>query len=170
MTNNLKTQAMKRMISATVLLLMVSAVTFGKNPVATGKTFSPLGDYTLTATDNTTPLKGKDCQTYKLSYENSPLDVTVIICKDRGCKRYVVLSDKLSVQYVCNADYFGVEKLDKAFAAEGYTTSDEELNRVEYFHQKVLGPGRMNELDATKLVAAYFPFLLKNADQLTASR
>ncbi len=161
---------MKRMITATVLLLMVSAVTLAKNPVATGKTFSPLGDYTLTTADNPVPLKGKDCQAYSVKYENSPMEVTIIVCKDRGCRRYVVLSEKLSVQYVCNSDYFGVEKLDKVFADEGYTTSDEDLNRVEYFHQKVLGPGQVKEQDAAKLVAAYFPFLLKDTDQLTASR
>lgn len=160
---------MKRFITATVLLLMVSAVTMAKNPASTGKTFSPLGDYTLTAAENPVPLKGKDCQAYNVKYDNSPLEVTIIVCKERNCRRYVVLSEKLSVQYVCNPDYFGVEKLDKVFATEGYVTSDSELNRVEYFHQKVLGPGQMKEADATRLVAAYFPFLLKNAEELTAS-
>jgi hypothetical protein len=56
---------------------------------------------------------------------------------------------------------FCVERLDKSFEKEGYKTSDASLNKLEYFHQKVLGPGQQPEIDATKLIAAYFPFLLK---------
>jgi hypothetical protein len=160
---------MKRMISLTVLILMACTVISAKNPVATGKTFSPLGDYQVVAADNPVPMKGKDCRAYEVKYENTPLEVTIVVCKDRGCKRYVVLSDKLSVQYVCNQSYFGVEKLNKTFESEGLKTSDDELNRVEYFHQRVIGSGQIDEVTATKLVAAYFPFLLKNADQLTAA-
>ncbi len=54
------------------------------------------------------------------------MEVTVVVCKERKCKKYVVLSDKLSVQYVCNANYFGVERLDKSLEKEGYKTSDDE--------------------------------------------
>jgi hypothetical protein len=81
----------------------------------------------------------------------------------------VVLSDKLSVQYICNPYYFGVERLDKTFESEGYSTSDTNLNRIEYFHQKVLGPGQKPELEATQLIAAYFPLLLKPVESLTAA-
>jgi hypothetical protein len=91
-----------------------------------------------------------------------------VICKDKRCKKYVVLSDKLSVQYVCNPTYFGVERLEKSFEKEGYKTADEELNKIEYFHQKVLGPGQQDELEATKIIAAYFPFLLNTNESMTA--
>jgi hypothetical protein len=94
------------------------------------------------------------------------MEVTVVVCKERKCKKYIVLSDKLSVQYVCNANYFGVERLDKSLEKEGYRTSDSGLNRAEYFHQKVLGPGQITELDATRTVAAFFPLLLKNDESI----
>jgi hypothetical protein len=94
------------------------------------------------------------------------MKVTVAICKDRKCKTYVVLSDKLSVQYVCNESYFGVEKLDKAFEKDGYKTSDTELNRSEYFHQKVIAPGKRGEVEATQLIAAYFPMFNPAQKQL----
>ena len=68
---------------------------------------------------------------------------------------------KLSVQYVCNGDYFGVQKLEKSLEKDGYATSDEALNRSEYFHQKLLIQGRQDEIEATKLIAAYFPMLIK---------
>jgi hypothetical protein len=82
----------------------------------------------------------------------------------------VVLSDKLSVQYVCNPTYFGVERLDKSLEKEGYKTNDADLNRAEYFHQKVLGPGQMAELDATRSIAAFFPFLLNTGESMIAEK
>jgi len=94
------------------------------------------------------------------------MEVTVVVCKERKCRKYIVLSDKLSVQYVCNANYFGVERLDKSLEKEGYRTSDLSLNRVEYFHQKVIGPGQMGELDATRTIAAFFPLLLKTDESM----
>jgi hypothetical protein len=92
------------------------------------------------------------------------------VCKEKKCRKYVVISDKLSVQYVCNSDYFGVERLDKALEKEGYKTTDANLNRVEYFHQKVLGPGQMPELDATRTIAAFFPFLLNTGENMIAEK
>jgi len=159
---------MKKMILLTVLIALMSTVAFGKKVVAKGQTFSALGNYKIETVDNPVLLKGDDCQAYKISYENTPMEVTVIVCKENKCKNYVVLSDKLSVQYTCNKVYFGVERLDKSYEKEGYKTTDDNLNRAEYFHQKVLGPGQQPELEATKLIAAYFPFLLNTNTTMTA--
>jgi hypothetical protein len=160
---------MKRMILFTVLLAAVCTAAFGEKVVAKGQTFTALGDYRIEVVDNPLTMMGTDCKTYTIRYENSPLEVKVIVCKDRKCRRYLVISDKLSVQYVCNKDFFGVERLDKMFESEGYVTTDKNLNRFEYFHQKILGPGQQPELTATKLIAAYFPNLLKPEKSLTAA-
>lgn len=156
------------MILAVVLILGLSAASYARKLVAEGKTFTAMGDYKIELADETVPLKGNDCKAFVITYQNSPMEVTVVICKDRDCKRYVVLSDKLSVQYVCNENYFGVEKLDKVFEKEGYTTSDQTLNRTEYFHQKVIGPGKRGELENTQLIAAYFPMLIDTASDAVA--
>ena len=158
------------MILATVLMIMTSTVMIAKRPVAEGKTFSALGDYTIVKADTPVMMKGTDCKAFKINYANTPMEVTVVVCKERKCRRYVVLSEKLSVQYVCNEDYFGVEKLDKAFEKDGFKTSDSGLNRNEYYHQKVLTPGKRGELEATQLIAAYFPLLLNNPTEAIASR
>ena len=161
---------MKRVILTLVSVLFISMVSFGQKVLAEGKTFSALGDYKLVSVENPIPMKGEECKAYKISYANTPMDVTIVVCKEKGCRKYVVLSEKLSVQYVCNSSYFGVERLDKSFEKEGYKTDDASLNRVEYFHQKVLGPGSKPELEATALIAAYFPFLLNTNEVMTASR
>ncbi len=161
---------MKRMISAVVLLILFCTASFAKKVVAEGKTYTALGDYKIEVADNPFMVKGEEYKAYIISYENSPMKVTVALTKDRNCKKYLVLSDKLSVQYVCNSNYFGVEKLDKEFEVDGYKTSDSALNRSAYFHQKVITPGKRNELEATQLIAAYFPLLLNNTDETIALR
>jgi hypothetical protein len=153
---------MKRVFLFAVLAIAFCTASFAGKVVAEGKTFTALGDYKIETADMTVPVKGEDCKAYVIKYENSPMEVTVAVCKDRKCKRFVVLSDKLSVQYVCNEKYFGVEKLDKAFKMDGYETSDTELNSSEYFHQKVITPGKKGDVEATQLIAAYFPMLLNN--------
>ncbi len=159
---------MKRMILAAVLVTGFSVAAFAGKFVAEGKSFTPLGDYRIELADNQLPMNGEDCKTYSVSYENSPMKVTIVVCKEKTCKRYLVISEKLSVQYVCNSNYFGVKKLGKEFAKDGLVTSDEGLNRSEYFHQKVITPGGRGDLEATRLIAAYFPMLLSNPGEVTA--
>ena len=168
--NQLIFSTMKRMILAAVLVTAFCTASFARKVVAEGQTYTSLGTYKIEIADNLVPVKGEECKAYVITYENSPMEVTVAICKDRKCKRYVVLSDRLSVQYVCNDTYFGVEKLGKQFEKDGYKTSDAELNRSEYFHQKVLTPGKRGELEATQLIAAFFPMLLNDSTGPIASR
>lgn len=157
------------MISAVVLLILVCTASFAKKVVAEGKTYTALGDYKIELADNPVMVKGEECKAYTISYENSPMKVTVVLTKDKNCKKYIVLSDKLSVQYVCNSDYFGVEKLDRAFEKDGFKTSDSGLNRSAYFHQKVITPGKRGEIESTQLIAAFFPLLIDDKDESRAS-
>jgi len=99
-------------------------------------------------------------KTFVISYQNSPLKVTVAVKNEKGCKNYIVLSDKLTLQYVCNGKYFGVEKLDNSYSIEGFSKTEAALNRSEYFHQKLILPGLREETENTQLIAAYFPMLI----------
>jgi hypothetical protein len=159
---------MKRMFFAALLIVAFSNALISREFVAGGKTHSALGDYKIEIADNPVTINGEQLKAYIISYQNSPMEIKVVIRKDKKCKNYIVLSDKLSVQYVCNGDYFGVQKLDKSLTNEGFATSDEALNRTEYFHQKLIAQGKQNEVDATQLIAAYFPLLVK--DQMVAAK
>jgi hypothetical protein len=162
--------AMKRMFFAALLLVAFSNASFTKELVAEGRTFSVLGDYKIELADNPVIINGQEFKAFVISYQNNPLEVKVAVSKDRNGKKYVVLSDKLSVQYVCNDNYFGVERLDKSFEKDGYSTSDAALNRNEYFHQKVLTSGQGSEIDNTRLIAAYFPKLINSSSETTSAR
>lgn len=158
------------MILFAVIILAAGTFSFASRVIAEGKTYTSLGDYKVVSIDNPVPLKGEDCRAYVIRYENTPMEVTVIVCREQTGQKYLVLSDRLSVQYVNNSRYFGVEMLDKSFEKEGYITDDSEMNRKEYFHQKVLGPGQMRELDAARTIAAFFPFLLRTDENMTAEK
>lgn len=148
---------MKKVLVAVFLLAAFSTVSFSHDFVAGGKTHTPLGDYKIEISDDPVVLNNETLKTYVISYENSPFTVKVAIKPEKKCKDYLVISERLSVKYVCNKNYFGVEKIDQM----GLKTSDESLNRSEYFHQKVLTPGQGDETENTRLIAAYFPLLIK---------
>jgi hypothetical protein len=151
---------MKRMLFAGLLIVAFSTASFSREFVASGKTHSTFGDYKIEIASNPITINGEQFKAYVISYQNSPMEVTVVVTKDKKCKNYIVLSDKLSVQYVCNGDYLGVQKLDKSFEKDGYKTSDAALNRSEYFHQKLIAQGKLGDMLNTQLIAAYFPMLI----------
>jgi len=153
---------MKKLLFTGLMIAVLSTVTFAREFVASGKTHSSLGDYKIERADKTVAINGEELKAYVISYQNSPIEVTVAVKKDKKCKNFIVLSDKLSVQYVCNGEFFGVQLLDKKLTPEGYATSDEVLNRSEYFHQKLLSFGENGDVDNARLIAAYFPMLIKS--------
>lgn len=163
-------QAMKRIITTAVLVLIIGTAAFAGKTVAKGKTHSALGDYRIEKAEKPVTIDGVEYKAFTISYENTPMDVTVIVMKDKKARKYVVVSDKLSVQYAWNEHYFGVERIDKALSSQGLKTTDENLNRAEYFHQKVLGPGLLMDRESTMTIAAFFPMLLTPEATMLAVR
>jgi hypothetical protein len=161
---------MKRIFLATALIFAVSLTSFGRKFVAEGKTYSALGNYTIEMADNPVSLNGKELKAFVISYANTKMEVTVAFDKNRKGMKYYVISDNLSVQYVCNGGYFGVAKLDKELEKDGYKTSDSALNRGEYFHQKIITTGSNCDLENAKLIAAYFPMLINNYENIIAAK
>ena len=162
---------MKRILFAVTLILALSTASFAGGFVAGGKTHTTIGDYKIEVADNPITINGQQLTTYQITYENSPMKVLVAVRNDKKCKTYIVLSDVLSVQYICNGDYFGVQMLDKPLESlnkDGYATSVGAMDKSEYFHQKLIVPGKQTELASTELIAAYFPMLIK--DEMIATR
>ena len=153
-----------------LLTVAFGSASYSREFVAEGKTYSAMGDYRIEIADTPVIINGDEFKAFVISYQNTPLEVKVAVRKEHNCKKYIVLSDKLCVQYVCNANYFGVQRLDKSFEKEGYATSDMFLDKNEYFHQKVLTSGQGCELDNTRLIASYFPMLIKNSEASVAAR
>jgi hypothetical protein len=161
---------MKRIFLAAALIFAVSISSFARKFVAEGKTFSALGNYTIETADNPITLNGKELKAFVISYANSNMEISVAFDKNRKGMKYYVLSDNLSVQYVCNGSYFGVAKLDKELEKDGYKTSDSALNRTEYFHQKVITTGSNCDLDNSRMIAVFFPMLINNFENILAAK
>jgi hypothetical protein len=160
---------MKRMLFTIALVLAFCLSSFGRKFVAEGQTYSALGNYKIETADNTVSLRGKPLKAFVISYSNSNIEVTVAFDKVRRGMKYYVLSDNLCVQYVCNNGYFGIAKLDRDLEKDGYKTSESALNRGEYFHQKVISSSSSCDLENTKLIAAYYPMLLNNFENILTS-
>jgi hypothetical protein len=162
---------MKRMFFTALLIIVISAASFAGKLVAEGKTFSALGNFRIEKADQSMVFDGVELNTYVITYENSSMSVTIAIDRDKNCRRYLTLSDKLSVQYVCNGNYFGIDRLDKKYGKHGLKTSDSFLNRSAYFHQKVIAPGQNDPIFCMKLIAAYYPELINDLNtSLQASK
>jgi hypothetical protein len=159
---------MKRIILTTLLIVAVCLGSYARKFVAEGKTYSALGNYRIELDDKSMMINGKEHKPFVITYDNSSFEVRVAVDMDKNCKKYYVISDNLSVQYVSNRHYFGVEKLAQDLEKEGFKTSDAALNRIEYFHQKVITAHQGWRRDNTKLIAAYFPMLLNNVETLLA--
>jgi hypothetical protein len=160
---------MKRMLFVTLMSLAISTGSFARKFVAEGRTYSALGDYRIEIADNPLAINGKEFKAFVISYNKSDIEITVAVQKMKNSVRYIVISDALSIQYVCHGKYFGVELLDNSLEKEGYITSPAALNRTEYFHQKAIATGESCELDYTRLIATYFPGLLNNSENILAA-
>ena len=154
---------MKKMLFLALLTISFGSATYAREFVAEGKTYSALGDYRIEKADNPVIINGESLRAFVIRYQNSPMEVTIAIRPGEKCKNYLVLSDRLSVQYVCNENYFGVEKFDRSLVVNGFNPTDEALNRSGYFHQKKLAQGKRGELESTQLIAAFFPMLITNS-------
>jgi hypothetical protein len=162
---------MKRILLIAFLGLTMCLGSYARKFVAEGNTYSALGKYRVEIDDNYVKLNGVEHKPYVITFENSNLEARVFVTMEKNCRKYYVISDNLSVQYVSTPNYFGVEKLDRDLEKEGYSTSDSELDRRGYFSQKVITGGINWRKDKTTLIAAYFPMLLNNQEELAlASR
>jgi len=150
---------MKRILLATVLILTVCIASIGHPVVSTGQSNSSFGDFKITALDDHIQLNGKELDKYLITYENSDLKVVVAVDNQKKCRKFYVLTDPLPVQYECNGTYFGVKKLDKDLMLLGYQTSMEKLNKLEFFHQRVLTSQKTLMFEQLSLIASYYPGL-----------
>jgi hypothetical protein len=161
---------MKRVVLSTIVILALSTASFAGKFVAEGESNSALGNYRIEMDDNLITLNGKAHLPYIITYENTGMKVRVAVDMDRRCKKYYVLSDNLSVQYICARQLIGIEFLDKSLENDGFKTSVENLNRKANFQQKVIGKSSRDILENTKLIACFYPMLLKYEESVVAER
>lgn len=148
------------MILTTLFIILISSVSFATKLVVEGKTPTALGNFRVETAEQPLVVNGIALDTYVISYDKSDIKVRVAVEKENRCDRYITVSDELSVLYVCNKTYFGIEILGKKYSGEDWNTGNGDMNRSAYFHQKVLSQGENDKLTCISLIASYFPDLL----------
>lgn len=154
---------MKRTTLTALLILLISCASFARKFVAEGKSFTAMGDFRIETADQPLVLNGVELNTYTVTYD-SGTTLTIAIEETKNCRRYITISDKLSIQYVCYGTHFGVEKLNREHARSGWKTVESNMDRTAYFHQKVLTPGQQDPITCLKLIGAYFPALINEGN------
>ncbi len=106
---------MKRIIFGLVLFAAFSTLSFGK-VIVRGNSNTPLGTYTIELNDKPVMLAGEEMKCYLISYENSPMQVKVLVDKEKNCKNYLVITD----DFLCIPErkFFG-NRLDAKYNASG---------------------------------------------------
>lgn len=158
---------MKRVVFIFVMILFITGYTFAQEQKASGKTVAegitdtPFGGYRVEIFSEPIIIEGQEVTCYMIKYDKSPVTIKVLVDKEKRCKNYIVISNGLSVMYKCNGQYFGVNRIDEKYSKDGFVTDDTNLDKEEYFHQKLLVHGQQEEVFAASLIACYFPELIK---------
>jgi hypothetical protein len=150
---------MKTLILTTVLLITLSFTLSAGNIVTKGESNSSFGNYTIELLDDHMVINDKELDKYLITYEKTDMKVVVVMDKQKKCKKYYVLTDQLPIQYECNGTSFGIKKLDKAVAAKGLDNVSGNLNKQEFFNQRVLISGVTDTVEHLNLIASYYPGL-----------
>jgi hypothetical protein len=161
---------MKKVLLISLLTIILIPSGIAGKFITDGDSFTKLGKYKIEISESPFILNGKELKTYLISYENAGFTLMVILDKSSDETKFLTISDALSVQYVSHLNYFGVEKIDQKYMASALKTSDSALNRYEYFRQKALTSCEVTELEKIHLIAAYYPALLNNIDNLIAAK
>jgi len=139
--------------------------------VAQGNTNSERGSYTIHKIAGFEMIKGDPLRAYEIWYENS-CDSLIVAIDDsrRDITRFLVISDSLVIEYICKDRFFGASLVDERFREEGLSTETVNLDKREYYHQKLITQKAKTETEYLKLISVYFPRLLRGDENIYAEK
>jgi len=165
----LKTDAMKKLLTILSVLILIWIPSSALEPVAEGKTNHELGYYIIEKSIAPLIVDARILPTYEVSYENSDMTIRIAVDdSDKKCRKLIVVSDHLSIQYNCDGKIFGVNLIEDQYTDDGISNSKIFLDSEEYFRQKVISQSARNEINQIKLISVYFPKLVKDYERVFA--
>jgi len=162
---------MKRTIILISILLTMAGISRSSSIVAQGNTNSERGSYTIHKIAGFEMIKGDPLRAYEIWYENS-CDSLIVAIDDsrRDITRFLVISDSLVIEYICKDRFFGASLVDERFREEGLSTETVNLDKREYYHQKLITQKAKTETEYLKLISVYFPRLLRGDENIYAEK
>jgi len=161
---------MKNIFIRSIIMVISSFTVSAMTPVAQGNTNSILGKYFIEKADMLEMIQGDALRTYKIKYENAADSLLVVVDDSREELNFLVISADLTMEYYCENNLFGARIVGDFFENEGYFTPRENLDRKEYFHQKLITRNPKSETEYIKLISVYFPKLIMNTKKLYANK
>jgi hypothetical protein len=155
---------MKKLVVVLLLTIILIPSGIAGELFSDGDSFTKLGKYKIEISESPFILNGNELKTYLVTYENAGFSLLVTTDTSGDEIKFLAISEALSVQYVSHGLCFGVERIDQKYAASDLKTSDSDLNRSEYLRQKLITSWEVTELGKIKLIAAYYPALLRDID------
>lgn len=156
-------------LSLIFIPVLASEPVHGIDPVTEGNTNYELGAFVVEKSSAPVIFDATLLPTYEVSYENSDMTIRIAVDNsDRKCRKFIVVSDNLAMQYNCDGRIFGVAMPDMAYIEDGIPSSKVNLDRSEYHRQKVLTQQKKSEIEQIRLICVYFPKLVKDYDRIFA--
>ena len=130
--------------------------------ITTGTSLTELGDYTIIPSDKQLNVNGETYRAYQLIYEfaNKPVTIGIHEVNER-CRNFIIRTDDFTLVYVCQEHVFGSCKLDAVYDYYGKKCNQEILDPRQKFAQRVITTNEKTETQLLRLIACYFPDLLK---------
>jgi hypothetical protein len=160
---------MKKLLTLLSVSILICLPSLALEPVAKGNTNHELGTYVIEKSNAPLIVDARILTTYEVSYENSDMIVKIAIDdSNKKCRKLIVVTDHLSIQYDCDGKIFGVNLLEEKYTQDKISSSCLYLDRAEYFRQKVISQTARTELAQIKLISVYFPKLVKDYEKVFA--
>ncbi len=151
-----------------VLFLAVGITVSAKvkdGQVVSGNSMTELGTYSVVKAEVPMVVNEQALETYDLVYENASKPVKIGVINEKKCTTFLVRTDEVEVQYVCEKDVFGVRKIDKKYRELEEKSSDSKMDRINYLSQRVITQKPKNQNELLGLIACYFPVLVEKQYQ-----
>jgi hypothetical protein len=132
-----------------------------------GNSQTLLGTYQITELEPEIVNK-ETLRKFQLTYENGNAPITIFLNERTKCKDYIVRSNVMEVQYVCNKQGFGATTVNSKFSMYPEQTNELFLSTEALGYQSKITDGEISIEKALGLIACYYPSLLKNMQNITA--
>lgn len=150
----------------TMSLLMISLFTVAAKEKETslinGQSLTELGQYSIRLSHETLKFGDEALKTYELTYANSNSPVLIGVKKTKNCMSFIVHTDKIEVEYVCNKHVFGVKRIEQAYQTIPTDAINKMMDNADFYTQRVISQYPKTEEELLGLIACYFPSLVQD--------
>jgi len=130
-----------------------------------GNSQTILGNYQLTEVEPET-IDNQTFRKFELIYENGNAPVTIYLNQRSKCNDYIVRSNVMEAQYICNKKGFGATTVNSKFRKYPEQINNMFLSTEALRYQSKITEGQLPVEKALGLIACYYPSLLKNIQNI----